>query len=141
MGFSLYVACCFSPVAFGILSLCLILFILINMCLGLFLPGFILYGTPCLLDLFDYFLFHVGEIFNYNLFQNFLVPFLFLFFFWDLYNSNVGAVDMVLDVSEAFLSSCHSFYFILLFKSYFHHFIFQLTDLFFCLRYSAIDSF
>jgi len=31
----------------------------------------------CLLDLIDYFLFHVGEIFNYNLFKIFLVPFLF----------------------------------------------------------------
>ena len=37
----------------------------------------------CLLDLIDYFLFHVGEIFNYNLFKNFLIPFLFLFCFWD----------------------------------------------------------
>ena len=41
--------------------------------------------------LFDYFFFHIGEIFNYNLFKNFLIPFLFLFFFWDPYNSNVGA--------------------------------------------------
>ena len=31
----------------------------------------------------DYFLFCIGEIFNYNLFKNFLTPFLFLFFFWD----------------------------------------------------------
>ena len=30
----------------------------------------------CLLDLIDYF--HVGEIFNYNLFKNFLISFLFL---------------------------------------------------------------
>ena len=36
-----------------------------------------------LLDLTDYFLFHAGEIFNYNLFKKFLIPFLFLFFFWD----------------------------------------------------------
>ena len=35
----------------------------------------------------------------------------------------------------------HSFYFTLLFRSYFHHFIFQLTDSFFCFRYSAIDYF
>jgi len=35
----------------------------------------------------DCFLFHVGEIFKYNLFKNFLVSFLFLFFFWDPYNS------------------------------------------------------
>ena len=81
-----------------------------------------------LLDLIDYFLFHVGEIFNYNLFKNFLIPFLFLFFFWDPYNSNVGAFDIVPEVSETILSSFHSFYFILLFWSCFHHFVFQLTD-------------
>jgi len=43
----------------------------------------------------DYFLFHVGEIFNYCLFKKFLIPFLFLFFFWDPYNSNVGPFDIV----------------------------------------------
>ena len=43
----------------------------------------------------DYFLFHVGEMFNYNLFKNFLITFLFLFFFWDHYNSNVGVLDIV----------------------------------------------
>ena len=41
------------------------------------------WDSLCLLDLIHYFLFHVGEIFNYNLFENFLIPFLFLFFFWD----------------------------------------------------------
>ena len=45
------------------------------------------------------------------------------------------------EVSETVLSSFHSFYFILLFKSYFRHFIFQLTDSFFCFRYSAVNSF
>ena len=39
------------------------------------------------------------------------------------------------------LSSFHSFYFILLFRSNFHQFIFQLIDSFFDFRYSAIDSF
>ena len=29
----------------------------------------------CLLDLIGYFFFHVGEIFNYNLFKKFLIPF------------------------------------------------------------------
>ena len=90
---------------------------------------------------FPHLLFHVGEIFNSNIFKIFLILFLFLFFFRDSYNSNVGAFDMVPEVSEAVLSSFHSFYFIMLFRSYFHHFIFQLTDLFFCFRYSAIDSF
>ena len=94
-----------------------------------------------LLDLIDYFLFHAGEIFNYNLFKNFPIPFLFLFFFWDLYNLNVHAANIAPEVSETVLSSFHSFYFILLFRSYFHHFIFQLTDSFFCFRYFGIDSF
>ena len=71
MGFPLYVTCCFSLAAFNILSLCLVLFSLISMCLGIFLLGFILYGALHLLDLIDYFLFHVGEIFNYNLFKIF----------------------------------------------------------------------
>jgi len=64
-----------------------------------------------LLDLIDYFLFHVGEIFNYNLFKNFLIPFLFLFF-WDPYNSHFGVFDIVPEVSETVISSFHSFYFI-----------------------------
>ena len=51
-----------------------------------------------------------------------------LFFFWDPCNSNVGAFDIVSEVSETVLSSFYSFNFILFFRSYFHHFIFQLTD-------------
>ena len=47
MGVPLYVICHFSLVAFNILSLSLIFVILINMCLGVFLFGFILPGTPC----------------------------------------------------------------------------------------------
>ena len=135
MGFPLYVICCFSLAAFNILSLCLVFVSLISMCLGMFLLRFILHGTLHLLDLIDYFLFHVGEIFNYNLLKNFLIPFLSLFFFWDPYNLNVGAFDIVPEVSETILSSFHSFYFILLFRSYFPHFIFQVTDSFFCFRY------
>ena len=99
-----------------------------------------LWDTLCLLDLINYFLFHVGEILNYNIFKNFLIPFLFPFFS-DPYNSNVGAFDIVPEVSETVLSSFNSFYFILLFRSYFHRFLFQLTDSFFCFIYSDIDSF
>ena len=141
MGFHLYVTYCFSLAAFNILSLCLVFVSLINMCLGVFLLGFILYGTLCFLNLINYFLFHVGEIYNYNLFKNFLIPFVFLFFLWDPYYSNVAAFDIVPEVSETILSSFHSFYFILLFRRYFLHFIFQLTDSFFCFRYSAIGPF
>ena len=38
-------------------------------------------------------------------------------------NLNVGGFDMVPEVSESILSSFHSFYFILLFRTYFHHFV------------------
>ena len=44
MGISLCVIC-FSLAAFNICSLCLIFVNLINMCLGVFLLGFILFGT------------------------------------------------------------------------------------------------
>ena len=57
-------------------SLCLVPVSLISMCLGMFLLGFILYGTLCTSG-FDYFLFHVGKIFNYNLFKIFSYPFFF----------------------------------------------------------------
>ena len=177
------------------------------------------WDSLCLSDLNDYFLFHDEKIFNYKRFKIFLIPFLFLFFFWDSYNLNVGAFDIVAEISGrrqwqptpvllpgkshgwrsligccpwgrqesdtterlhfhalekemathsrvlawripgmrepgalpslgshrvgydwsnlaaaaaeisgTILSSFHSFYFILLFRSYFHHFIFQLTD-------------
>ena len=45
MGIPLWVICCFFLAAFNICSLCLIFVNLINMCLGLFHLGFILFGT------------------------------------------------------------------------------------------------
>ena len=45
MGLPLCVICCFSLAAFNICSLCLIFVNLINMCLGVFHFGFILFGT------------------------------------------------------------------------------------------------
>ena len=141
MGFPLYVTCCFSLAAFNILfcmfSLCQF-DQYVSWCVSPWVCP--VWDSLCLLGLIDYFRFHVGEIFNYNLFKNFLLHFLFLFF---ICNSNVGIfdIDIVPEVSETILSSFHSFYFILLFRSYFHHFIFQFTDSFFCFRYSAIDSF
>ena len=47
MEFPLYVTCCFSFAAFNILSLCLVFNSLISMYCGMFLHGFILYGTLC----------------------------------------------------------------------------------------------
>ena len=122
MGFPLCVTCCFSFAAFNILSLCLVFVSLISMCLGVFFLGFILYGTLHLLDLIDYLLFPVGNIFNnYNLFKSFFMPFLFLFF-WDPYKLNVGAFDIVPEVSDTILNSFHSFHFILLFRIKLFHF-------------------
>ena len=47
IGIPLYVIYCFSLAAFNIFSLCLIFLSLINICLGLFHLGFILFGIVC----------------------------------------------------------------------------------------------
>ena len=57
------------------------------------------------LELIDYFLSHIREVFNCNLFKYFLSPFLYLFFFWDPYNSNVGAFNVVPVVAKIVLNS------------------------------------
>ena len=141
MGFPLFVTFCFSLAAFNILSLCLVCQLDQYVAWHVSPWVYPVWDSLCLLDLIDYFLFHAGIISNYNLFKKFLIPSLFLFFFGDPYNSNVCAFDIVPEVSETLLSSFHSFYFILFYRSYFHHFIFQLTDSFFCFRHSAIGSF
>ena len=131
----------FSLAAFNMFSLYLIFDSLINMCLGLSPRIYPVWNSLCSLDLIDHLLSHVREVFNYYLFKYFLSPFLFLFFFWEPYNSNGGAFNVVPEVSEIVLNSFQSFFFILFCGSYFHYFIFQVTYPFFCLSYSAIDSF
>ena len=74
--------------------------------------GFILFARLGLDWLFP---FPCWGNFHYNHFKNSLISFLFLFFFWDPYNSNVGIFNIVPKVSETILSSLHSVYFILLF--------------------------
>jgi len=65
----------------------------------------------------------------------------------DFYNLNIGAFDIVSEVSETILSFFFIVFFCtLLFSSYFHHSEvefppFHLTYPFFCLSYSAVDSF
>ena len=59
------------------------------------------------------------EVFNYYLLKYFLMVFLSVFFFWDSYDSNVGALNIVLRVSEAVLVSFHSFSFFRLCFIYF----------------------
>ena len=94
MGIPLCVICCFSLAVFNICSLCLTFVNLINMCLGVFHLGFILFGTLDFLDLGDYFLPHFREVFNYYVLKYFLMAFLFVFFFWDSYDSNMGCLTL-----------------------------------------------
>ena len=68
------------------------------------------------LDLSDYFLPHFKEVFNYYLLPYFLMVFLFVFFFWDSYDSTVWEFDIVPEVSEIVLIS-------ILFSSLFHLFL------------------
>ena len=63
------------------------------------------------LDLGGYLLLHFREVFNYYLLKYFLMAFLFAFFFWDSYDSNVGEFNIVPEVSEAVLTSFNSFFF------------------------------
>lgn len=64
------------------------------------------------LDLSECFLSHVKEVFDYNIFNYFLQPFLFLFSIWDPYSVNVGAFNTVPEVSDAVISF-YSFSFVL----------------------------
>ena len=108
-GVPLHVICCFSLFAFNIFSLYLIFDSLINMCLGMFSLTLSCMGISVFPGL-DYFLSHVREVCLYNFFKYFLRPFLFLYFFWDPYYSNVGAFSVVPEGSETLLNSFHSFF-------------------------------
>ena len=119
MGIPLCVMCCFSLADFNICSLCLIFVNLINMCLGGVLPSaYPVWDSLGFLDLGDNFLPHFREIFNYYLLRNLLMVFLFVIFFWDSYDSNVGAFNIVPEISEVVLIS-----FIFLFSSLIHLFL------------------
>ena len=47
-----------------------------------------------------YFLPHFRAVFNYYLLKYFLMAFLSVVFFWDAYDSNVGAFNIVFEVRE-----------------------------------------
>ena len=90
------------------------------------------------LDLGDYFLPHFREVFNYYLFKYFLMVFLFVFFLWDSYDSNVGAFNIVPEFSEIVLISFNLFFFffslIHLFLPFYllPHLSYLLPPLFYC---------
>ena len=65
------------------------------------------------LDLSGYFLPNFREVFNYYLLKYFLMAFLFVFFFWDSYDSNVEVFNIVPEVSEVVFISYNPFSFFL----------------------------
>ena len=123
------------------LSFCL--FSLITVCLAVFLLGFILPGTLCaswtwLTISFPMFR-KCSAIISSNIFSG---PFsLSLFSFWDPYNMNVGAFNVVQEDSQAVFISFDFSPYLLFCGIDFHHSVLQDIYLFFCLSYSALDSF
>ena len=113
MRIPLCVICCLSLAAFNICSLCLIFINLINMSSSVSPWVYPVLGSLDFLDLSGYFLPHFRKVFNYYLLKYFLMAFLFVFFFWDSYDSNVGTFDIVPEVSEVVLISFNSFSFLL----------------------------
>ena len=89
------------------------------------------------LDLGGYFLPHFREVFNYYILKYFLMALLFVFFFWDNYDSNVGAFNIVPEVSEIVLISFNLFFFPPLFHLFLPvyllpHLPYLLPPLFYC---------
>ena len=95
------------------------------MCLGVFPLGLSSLGPSGFLDLSGYFLPHFREIFNYYLLKYFLMAFLSIFFL------NVGAFNIVSEVSEIVFISFNYFFLSASFIS---------TYPLFCPSYSTIVS-
>ena len=72
------------------------------MTLGMFLLEFVLFKTLCFLDVGDYFLSHIRNVFDCYLFKYFVASFPSLLLFWDPYNSHVGLFNVVPEVSGLF---------------------------------------
>ena len=139
MGILLCVICCFFLAAFNICSLCLIFVNLINMCLGGFHLGFILFGTLWVSWTWVIISFSIlGKFSTIITSSIFSWPFFFVFFFWDSYDLNVGAFNIAPEVSEVVLISFNSFLFFPLCLIYFYHSIFYFTNPIFCLCYCTI---
>ena len=141
MGVPLYVICLFSLVAFHILSLSLIFVSLITMCLGVFLLGFILAGSLCASWTWLTISFPIwgdfSAIISSDIFSD---P----FSLSSLSGTHIMGmlVHLVLSQRSLWLSSSFFFLFHILFcGSDLHHSVLQLIYPFFCLSYSAIDSF
>ena len=151
MGVPLCVICCFSLAACNICSLCLILTKikinkdlnkltnLINMCLGVFRVGFILFGTlwvswACVIISFPI-LVKFSTIISSSIFS------------WSFFLSSSSGAPMIqmlghltLSQRSLRLSLFNSFFFFPLCFIYFHHSMFHLTYPIFCLSYPTVGS-
>ena len=99
MGIPLHVICCLSLIAFitfsSVFNFCQFDYY-VSWCIS---PWIYPAWTPlCFLDLVDYFLSHVGEVFSSYLFKYFLGSLFTLFSFWDHNNVNPDAFDVVPEV-------------------------------------------
>ena len=141
MGIPLWVNCGFSLAAFNICSLCLIFVNLINICLGVFSLGFILFGTLWVSWTWVAISFPISGKFSTIISSS--------IFSWSFFLSSssgtpmiqmLGAFNIVPEVSEVVLISFNSFFFFPLLFIYFYHSIFYFTNPIFFLHYSTICS-
>ena len=96
MAIPLYIICCFSLVTFNIFFFVFNSF-QFDSYVSQYVPPwiYILWDSLCFLHLGDYYLPHFREVSNYYLLKYFLMVLLFVFFFRDSYDSNVGAFYIV----------------------------------------------
>ena len=97
------------------------------------------WDSLCFLDLGGYCPPRFRQVFNCYLLKYFLMPFL-VVFFWDSYDSNVGAFNIVPGSLRLSSFLFFSFFYFPLCFIYFHHSIFHLTYPLFCLSYSTFVS-
>ena len=111
MGIPLCVICCFSLPSFNICSLCLVFVNLINMYLGVFHLGFILSGILWVSWTWVAISFPILEKFSTIISSRIFSWSSFCLLLWDSYDSNVGAFNIVPEISEIVLISFNSFFF------------------------------
>ena len=100
------------------------------------------WNSLCFLDVVDYFLFHMREVFSYYLFKYFHISSLSLSFPSRTFIMQMLVCLMLSQRSPRLFSFfLPSFFCILFCGSDFYHSVFQVTYPFCCLSYSATDSF
>ena len=132
----LYVIWCFSFSSFYIYFVCLVFVSLINMCLGVYLWIYPIWDSlgfwTWVAISFHILGWLVFLFFYFYPLKYFFLPFPFVFYFWDTYGLNVGALAF-------FQKSLRLSSFLFLLFSLFHFYL-PAYYLFFCLSYSTVGS-